>query len=106
MNRRSFLSALAATSLTPILPPQVFASGGIVNPEHCGFVAFSTYGEMLQSKPVAGTVAVVASGAEWWAKKTQADIVADIQAFLAMPDPAPSDRIIMPKDRYTRYLRA
>lgn len=38
MNRRSFLSALAATSLTPILPAQVFASGGIVNPDHCGFV--------------------------------------------------------------------
>ena len=38
MNRRTFLALLAATSLTPIIPAQVFASGGIVNPEHCGFV--------------------------------------------------------------------
>lgn len=38
MNRRTFISALAATSLTPIIPPQIFASGGIVNPDHCGFV--------------------------------------------------------------------
>lgn len=29
MNRRTFLSALAATSLTPLVPAQIFASGGI-----------------------------------------------------------------------------
>jgi hypothetical protein len=39
MNRRTFLSALATTSLTPLVPPQIFASGGIVSPDHCGFIA-------------------------------------------------------------------
>lgn len=29
MNRRTFLSALAATSLTPLVPPQIFAAGAI-----------------------------------------------------------------------------
>lgn len=38
MNRRTFLPALAATSLTPIMPAQIFASGGIASPEHCGYV--------------------------------------------------------------------
>lgn len=36
MNRRRLLSLIGATALTPIIPPQVFAAGGIVNPEPCG----------------------------------------------------------------------
>lgn len=38
MNRRRLLSLIGATALTPIIPPQVFAAGGIWNPEHCGLV--------------------------------------------------------------------
>lgn len=38
MNRRKLLSLIGATALTPVIPPQVFASGGIVNPDHCGFI--------------------------------------------------------------------
>lgn len=49
MNRRTFLSALAATSLTPILPPRIFASGGIVNPDRCGFVGIDPVSMLIWS---------------------------------------------------------
>lgn len=32
MNRRRLLSLIAGTALTPIIPPQVFVSGGPVKP--------------------------------------------------------------------------
>lgn len=32
MNRRKLLSLIGATALTPVIPAQVFAAGGIVNP--------------------------------------------------------------------------
>lgn len=64
MNRRKLLSLIGATALTPIIPPQVFASGGIVNPDRCGFI-----GEMASDfvipKPMAdewrsiGTISAV-----------------------------------------------
>lgn len=38
MNRRSFLSTLAAAYAYGTLPPRIFASGGIVNPDPCGFI--------------------------------------------------------------------
>lgn len=130
MNRRTFLSALAATSLTPLMPAQIFASGGIVNPEHCGFVGemasdfviphsryigidpismlfnLFVHGDGTDRKGGIVTVTNTGNANTWWAEKTQADILADIQTFLAMRIPPEPDRIILPKDRYTRYLRA
>jgi len=58
MNRRNFLSLIGATALTPVIPAQIFAAGGIVNPEHCGYwvgeggaelhIATSNYGGPYQ----------------------------------------------------------
>lgn len=70
MNRRLFLSAVAATSLTPIMPPQVFASGGIVNPDHCGFI--------LKSPPCQAW----ATPAKSWVGASPAQILADINTML------------------------
>lgn len=59
MNRRKLLSLIGATALTPVIPPQVFASGGIVNPEHCGFITgpvpcelMATRGTMIGIDPI------------------------------------------------------
>jgi hypothetical protein len=126
MNRRTFLSALAATSLTPLVPAQIFASGGIVNPEHCGYVGEMAsdyvipHSRYIGIDPISMLLNIVFNGdgterksglvtvttGPTWAEKTQAEILEDIRAFLAMPIPEPADRIILPKDRYTRYLRA
>ena len=87
MNRRSFLSALAATSLTPILPPQVFASGGIWNPDHCGFI--------LESPPC-----------QMWTLATRAMVNRDIGKLLASvrQHGGEPDTLIMPDAVYAAFV--
>ena len=98
MNRRNFLSMIGATALTPVMPAQIFAAGGIWSPDHCGFV-----GEYVNEYPMPSRFVGIADKASW-AGMTTAQIYRDIDASFAALDPRDPNLIIMPDTVYHRFL--